>query len=290
MDLLKSNDKVVRLKSHHNKYLVAGDDKESVYQSSSAPSQYSTWVIEYLEHSSKFRLKSCFSRYLASSHKPFLLGATGMKVEQTTEKTHNLDIEWEISKEEGFRVRLRNRYGGFLRANVGLPLCRNSVTHDFPWGTNTRSILWELEIVEVKSIETRLFNWVPSKDENKDKGVPLLCFSPSREDKKHAWNSKNSAGDGHSRIMYYRVCKDRDCENNNCNNIDSSEWSFLSFKGRNLHELREQLKKETGYEDLVLCTSSTFRGAHCPLHLPLPPGNLPMKVVLIPGTEINSET
>ncbi|CAI9300879.1 unnamed protein product [Lactuca saligna] len=50
---------------------------------------------------------------------------------------------------EGFQVRLKNRYGNYLRANGGLPPWRNSVTHDIPY-RHYDWILWDVETMEAR--------------------------------------------------------------------------------------------------------------------------------------------
>jgi hypothetical protein len=45
MDLVR-NAKVVRLRSHHEKYLVAEEDKESVFQGRNGSSRNALWTVE----------------------------------------------------------------------------------------------------------------------------------------------------------------------------------------------------------------------------------------------------
>ncbi|KAJ6845030.1 uncharacterized protein M6B38_290070 [Iris pallida] len=82
MELFKSA-KAVRLRSHHNKYLVAEEDEESVRQDRSGSSRGARWTVELVDRSpGHLRLKSCYGRYLSASGEPFLLGMTGRRVLQ----------------------------------------------------------------------------------------------------------------------------------------------------------------------------------------------------------------
>lgn len=149
------NAKAVRLRSHHNKYLMAGDDEESVNQDRNGASRQARWTVEQAAEGGAaaartIRLKSSFGRYLTASNEPFLLGMTGCKVTQTLPShRHDSSIEWEPVR-DGFQVRLKTPYGRFLRANGGLPPWRNSVTHDIPHRTATQDwVLWEVDVVEI---------------------------------------------------------------------------------------------------------------------------------------------
>eukprot|EP00262_Sarcandra_glabra_P005649 TRINITY_DN17392_c0_g1_i1.p1 TRINITY_DN17392_c0_g1~~TRINITY_DN17392_c0_g1_i1.p1 ORF type:complete len:397 (-),score=43.59 TRINITY_DN17392_c0_g1_i1:255-1304(-) len=148
MDLFQ-NAKAVRLRSHHNKYLFAEEDEESVCQNRKGASHNARWTVEFVEGSNVIRLKSCYGRYLTASSMPFLLGMTGRKVLQTVPKRLDSSVEWEPVR-EGFQVRIKTRYGQFLRGNGGLPPWRNSVTHDIPQRTATQDwVLWDVDIVDI---------------------------------------------------------------------------------------------------------------------------------------------
>lgn len=45
-------------------------------------------------------------------------------------------------------MKLKTKYGKFLRANSGLPPFRNSITHDIPY-RHQDWILWEIDIIEL---------------------------------------------------------------------------------------------------------------------------------------------
>ena len=145
------NAKAVRLRSHHEKYLLADEDEESVTQDRNGSSKNARWVVEFVPGSeSIIRLKSSYGKYLTASNQPFLLGMTGRKVVQTLPRRLDSSLEWEPFR-EGNHVKLKTRYGQFLRANGGLPPWRNSVTHDIPHRTSTQDwILWDVDIVEIE--------------------------------------------------------------------------------------------------------------------------------------------
>ncbi|XVF44142.1 hypothetical protein PTKIN_Ptkin02bG0097100 [Pterospermum kingtungense] len=150
MDLFL-NAKAVRLRSHHDKYLLAEEDEESVTQDRKGSSKNARWTVEFVPGSPNIiRLKSTYNRYLTSSNQPFLLGMTGRKVTQTLPRRLDSSVEWEPIR-EGSQVKLKTRYGNFLRANGGLPPWRNSVTHDIPHRTATQEwVLWDVHIVEIQ--------------------------------------------------------------------------------------------------------------------------------------------
>ena len=145
--------KTVRLRSHHDKYLVANDDEESVNQDRGGSSNTARWSVELTSGASSdsiIRLKSCYGKYLTASNLPFLLGMTGRKVLQTLPRRLDSSVEWEPIR-EGSQVKLKTRYGNFLRANGGLPPWRNSVTHDIPSRSATQDwILWDIDVVEIQ--------------------------------------------------------------------------------------------------------------------------------------------
>lgn len=147
--------KSVRLLGHHDKYLLADDDGESVCQDRCGSVRQARWTVEVVEGTGVVRLKSCYGKYLTASNVPFLLGMTGKKVLQTL-PTRRLDssLEWEPLR-DGVQVRLKTRYGNFLRANGGLPPWRNSITHDIPHRTSTQDwILWDVDVLEIREQPT----------------------------------------------------------------------------------------------------------------------------------------
>ncbi|KAL6507339.1 hypothetical protein OROGR_023534 [Orobanche gracilis] len=124
--------KSVRLKSHHDKYLTAESDEESVVQDRSGSSVSARWTVEFVEGvDSVIRLKSRYGKYLKASDEEFLLGVTGRKVVQSLPRKLDSSVEWDPVR-DGMQVKLKSRYGNFLRANGGLPPWRNSITHDIP--------------------------------------------------------------------------------------------------------------------------------------------------------------
>lgn len=144
------NAKSVRLKSHHDKYLIADDDRESVFQDRHGSIRSAVWTVEFVECVSNnvVRLKSIYGQYLTATDQEKILGLTGRKVLQTMPRKLGSSVEWEPIR-DGFKVKLKTRYGNFLRANGGLPPWRNSITHDIPH-RHSDWILWEIDIVEKK--------------------------------------------------------------------------------------------------------------------------------------------
>lgn len=142
--------KTVRLKSHHEKYLLADDDEESVCQDRNGSVVNAKWTVEILEDINALRFKSCYGKYLTASNLPSLFGMTGKKVLQTLPRRLDSSVEWEPIR-EGYQVRLKTRYGLYLRANGGLPPWRNSVTHDIPHRSTTQDwVLWDVDVVEIR--------------------------------------------------------------------------------------------------------------------------------------------
>lgn len=171
MDLF-TKAKTVRLRSHHDKYLVAEEDQEGVSQDRNGSSRQAKWAVELIDGSNAIRLKSCYGRYLTASNVPFLLGMTGRKALQSIPRRLDSSVEWEPIR-EGVEVRLRTRYGQYLRANGGPPPWRNSVTHDVPHRTAHQDwVLWDVDVVEVR----------PASPERK----PIRPASPERRPARRA--------------------------------------------------------------------------------------------------------
>ncbi|CAM8978484.1 unnamed protein product [Rhodiola kirilowii] len=140
--------RMVRLRSHHDKYLVADENEEFVSQERDGNSQRAKWRVEFVNGSNVIRLKSCYGKYLTASDSCLYLRLIGKKVIQTFPRKLDSSVEWEPIR-EGVQVKLRSRYGYFLRANGGIPPWRNSITHNIPRRSATQDwILWEVEVVQ----------------------------------------------------------------------------------------------------------------------------------------------
>lgn len=149
MDFFKKA-KSVKLKSRHDKYLAADADEESVFQDRSGSHGGARWAVEFVEEAGNVvRLKSCFGKYLTALDEEFLLGVTGRKVVQTLPAKLGSSVEWEPIR-DGMQIKLKTRYGNYLRANGGPPPWRNSITHDIPHRHHDW-ILWDVEVVEIRS-------------------------------------------------------------------------------------------------------------------------------------------
>uniref|UniRef100_A0A803QM38 Actin cross-linking n=1 Tax=Cannabis sativa TaxID=3483 RepID=A0A803QM38_CANSA len=274
--------RMVRLRSHHDKYLLADEDEESVVQDRNGLVRNATWSVELLEEANVLRLKSCYGKYLMASNMPFLLGMTGKKVIQNLPKRLDSSLEWEPIR-EGFQVRLKTRYGQFLRANTGLPPWRNSITHDIPHRTSTQDwILWDVDVIEIR---------VPSPFRPRPRSAPVeaLHSPPTIEIASPRRNKKSSSFDfdsglvmkGEGRMIYYRVSNKKE-------EIDDGEeeLSFM-FKGSGVEELKQRLKNDTGLNDVVICSHNPLNGQLYPLRLHLPPNNIDMHVVVVPSSSLS---
>ncbi|PSR85039.1 Hemoglobin subunit beta like [Actinidia chinensis var. chinensis] len=286
MDLF-FNAKAVRLRSHHDKYLHADDDEVSVSQVRNGSTKNTHWSVEFVSDGggdTVLRLKSCYGKYLTASNHPFLLGMTGRKVLQTL-PSGRLDssLEWEPVR-EGTRIKLRTRYGHFLRANGGLPPWRNSVTHDVPQRTATQDwILWEVHVVEIVVRSPR-----PNPDVQPDpvsESAASESSSPSvrsaksftsfgrQESSDSLASSPPKAADG--RTIYYSIADE-------FGNVDEGvEGDFIKFKGNGVDDLTRRLEDETGLEDIIVCSRSPLNGKLYPLRLQLPPNKNTLQVVVI---------
>ncbi|XVE84928.1 hypothetical protein DITRI_Ditri17bG0051200 [Diplodiscus trichospermus] len=288
MDLFL-NAKAVRLRSHHEKYLLAEEDEESVTQDRLYGSSKNVrWTVEFLPGSQNIiRLKSCYNKYLTASNQPFLLGMTGRKVLQTLPRRLDSSVEWEpITIRQGSQVKLKTRYGNFLRANGGLPPWRNSVTHDIPHRTATQDwVLWDVDIVEIQvkspgSNHQPSFPPIPHAD-----SLDFESASPSSLSGRSGNFSRQESSDSYvgsppkseGRTIYYHVADDS-------GEVDDEavEGYSFSFKGNGVDELTQKLMEETGLEDVVVCTRSPLNGKLFPLRLQLPPNNAGMHVVVVP--------
>ncbi|KAK8492571.1 hypothetical protein V6N13_017546 [Hibiscus sabdariffa] len=286
MDLFL-NAKAVRLRSHHDKYLVAEEDEESVSQERNGSSKNARWTVEFVPGSENIiRLKSLYNKYLTAWNQPFLLGMTGRKVIQSLPKRLDSSVEWEPIR-EGNQVKLKTRYGNYLRANGGLPPWRNSVTHDIPHRTSTQGwVVWHVDIVEIQVKS-------PSSGHPHPPSAPphadSLNFEPtppspvsaqsghySRQESSDSYVGSPPKPDG--RTIYYHVAD----ENGEVDDEAVEGFSF-SFKGNDVAELTHKLMEETGLEDVVVCTRSPLNGKLYPLRLQLPPNNADMHVVVVPS-------
>ncbi|CAA7399264.1 unnamed protein product [Spirodela intermedia] len=286
------NAKAVRLRSHHNKYLTAEDDEESVSQNRDGTARQSRWtVVSVVEGGGggagrTIRFKSCYGRYLTASNEPFLLGMTGCKVKQTLPShRHDSSVEWEPVR-DGFQVRLKTPYGRFLRANGGLPPWRNSVTHDIPHRTATQDwIIWEVDVVEILPSYSPAAVTAPpplsllSQSSSSVSDAASEPSSPPRDFSLSFSRQESLAGSPPKpvgRTVYYCIADD-------AGNVDEAiKAPPLQFKGMSVKDLTSKLEEETGLSDIIVCTRNPLNAKQLhPLLLQLPPNNVTMHVVLV---------
>ncbi|OWM73978.1 uncharacterized protein LOC116215461 isoform X1 [Punica granatum] len=276
--------KSVRLHSYHDKYLLADDDKESVCQDRNGTIRQAKWEVEMVPgYDHVIRLKSCYGKYLTASNVPFLLGMTGKKVLQTLPRRLDSSVEWEPFR-EGMQIRLKTRYGNFLRANGGLPPWRNSITHDRTHrhrSTGQNWDLWDVDIVELRPKpaappppEPKVESAEDTESEPEEPDSPSSISLtrrpiPRKEDGSFPCSPVKAEG----RLISYRVADEN-------GDFMEEEEATITFKGSGLEELVETLEDETGLEDIILC--SHWGGKLYPLRLQLPPNNAQMHVVVVP--------
>uniref|UniRef100_A0A7N0V7L9 DUF569 domain-containing protein n=1 Tax=Kalanchoe fedtschenkoi TaxID=63787 RepID=A0A7N0V7L9_KALFE len=284
MDLFR-HAAAVRLRSHHDKYLTADDDEESVTQDRSGSSRNARWSVEFVPAvDNVIRLRSRFNKYLTASNQPFLLGMTGHKALQTLPKRLDSSVEWEPVR-EGSHVKLKTRYGNFLRANGGLPPWRNSVTHDIPQRSATQEwVLWEVEVLEILTHSPTEPHPPPLKAAISDP-PPQSPMSTRSESSASSGSHSNEVSEprgrseakmAEGRTVYYHVASD-EYENGG----DESGGFAMVFGGSSVEELTRRLEEETGLDDVVVCARSPLNKKLYPLRLQLPP-NITMHVVVVP--------
>lgn len=260
--------KSVRLRSHHDKYLLADEDEEHVCQERNGSTRRARWTVEFVEGHPVIRLNSCFGKYLTASNEPFLLGMTGSKVLQTVPRRLDSSVEWEPIR-DGMQVKLKTRYGNFLRANGGLPPWRNSVTHDIPHRHHDW-VLWDVDVVEIRRHEPS-----PAEPENfsiasSPESFPRL----SKQESSSSYGGSPPKSEG--RIIQYLIAYDSGEDKN------GDEFTFR-FKGTSVEELTQKLLEETELPDIIVCSRNPLNGKLYPLHLQLPPNNTAMNVVVVPS-------
>nr|XP_027075260.1 uncharacterized protein LOC113699247 [Coffea arabica] len=266
--------KSVRLRSHHQKYLIAERDEETVIQDRSGTSKHAKWTVELVEGVDNLvRLKSCCGKYLTAIDDQFLLGMTGQKVVQSLPRKLDSKVEWEPIR-EGFQVRLKTRYGNYLRANGGLPPWRNSVTHDIPH-IHQDWILWEVDTIEIRPPSPKKVERSESLDEDLSSSSFQLR-TPSQHESCDSFGGSPVKYEG--RVIHYHVADD------DGNVDDGIEGHSFNFKGQNVEELTQKLEEETELTNITVCSKNKINGKLYPLRLGLPPNNATMHVVVVPST------
>uniref|UniRef100_A0A7N0T6Q8 Actin cross-linking n=1 Tax=Kalanchoe fedtschenkoi TaxID=63787 RepID=A0A7N0T6Q8_KALFE len=297
---LFSNARTVRFRGQHNKYLVAKEDDEAVHQGRQGSSRAARWTVEFVEGTGMIRLRSCYGKYLTASEEPFLLGMTGKKVLQTSPEKLDSSVQWEPFR-EGMQVKLKTRYGNFLRANRGPPPWRNTVTHDIPHRTATQDwILWDVEILEIIPMHGSSLPENETEAEAEaasEKAVSRTNSTASEKDMPYSSESGSESEpmpavpchnlstleisrsfQSEGRLICYNVVeKDTDAD-------DIVEGPSFHFKGKGLEELKEILAEKTGMQDFTLCSRNAFNGQLYPIKLQLPPNNASMHVFLVPSS------
>ncbi|VFQ73568.1 unnamed protein product [Cuscuta campestris] len=138
--------KVIRLKEYKTgKFLVANGDGKTLRRSSDGSSGNALWTVEMVAEGAQryMRLKSCHGKYLTASNMPLVPRGRCQKVVQSLPEKLNSATEWEMEG-EGV-IRLKTRYGQFLKQYGGVMPWRHSLVHN---DHAKRSALWEIQIVD----------------------------------------------------------------------------------------------------------------------------------------------
>ncbi|EEF44992.1 conserved hypothetical protein [Ricinus communis] len=290
--------KVVRLRSHHDKYLIADEDEETVTQDRNGLTKNARWTVEIIEKSQCLRFRSCYGKYLTASNMPFLLGMTGKKVLQTLPRRLDSSVEWEPIR-EGVQIKLKTPYGQYLRANAGLPPWRNHITHDIPHRTSTQDwILWAIDLVEIRVQEpppppqaitqraeiVRYERPPPTNNNHIEAAAPSDPGSPTAISLQFPKNSSTEIDEplvgvpvkNEGRLIHYNVANEN-------GEVDENKRQSFTFKGSVVEQLKQKLEEETGLQDILVCSRNPLNGKLNPLRLHLPPNNANMHVIVVPS-------
>ncbi|KAM3203091.1 hypothetical protein P3L10_030717 [Capsicum annuum] len=272
--------KAIRLQSRHYKYLTALEDGESVAQDRNGASHNAKWTVEFVKKTDNvIRLKSCYGKYLTASNQSSLLGMTGRKVLQTLPNRLDSSIEWEPIR-EGNHVKLRTRYGQFLRANGGILPWKNTVTHDIPYQTATQDwVLWDVHVIESlgdSSVPKRPSPLGLPSDSCASESTSSSVVSSESSSFSRQESSDSFAKLGDGRFIFYYIA-------NEFGGVDEEmEELCITFDGNTVEELTKTLEDATGLEEIIVCTKSPLNGKLYPLSLQLPPNNTTMNVIILP--------
>ncbi|XP_051114406.1 uncharacterized protein LOC127240034 isoform X2 [Andrographis paniculata] len=259
------NAESIRLKSYHNKYLSAHTDKTSIVQDRMSNEESTKWTVELVEGVENIvRLKSCHGKYLTATDEEFM--KLGRKVIQSLPQRLDSSVEWEPLR-DGMMVKLKTRYGNYLRANGGLTPWKSSITHDIP-NVHHEWVLWEVEVVEPRQKNTI----------NNDKPEDSFHFPNHVSNRSNEDSPRKSEG----RLIYYHVA-DEDHQVH-----DEYEGHSFQFKGDGVEELTRKLEEETGLENIIVCSRNKVTGKLYPLRLSLPPNRATMNVVVVTPTSRDS--
>jgi len=173
--------KIIKLKSHLDKYIIADDNNGKVRQSRNGAIKRAQWTVEIVQklqtHHHVIRLKSHNGKYLTATETPYPLTLTGKRV-ILTELENGVDgkNEWQPIR-DGFQVKLRSCCGRFLKGNGGNPPWRNSVTIDDSF-VKMEGVLWDVEGVMEDEFESLLSSF--GSDDvsfSSDIASPMSVFS-----------------------------------------------------------------------------------------------------------------
>ncbi|CAN6441899.1 unnamed protein product [Victoria cruziana] len=293
----------VRLRSHNNKFLCVKDDGRSVRLSRNGSAKEAVWQVVCISLDYRrpiLRLKSrtagCFLK--ATEAVALMRGIKGGgKVVMCWSDPMDFSLDWE-PRREGFQVVLKSRKtGGFLRAHTAPSPWRNAVTLEPTLGKPTpaavsiqQCFLWEVEPADAEPAPSLLVSVFTSLAMDDQLGASSDCeersFTSSRSstvDPETPGSLSSSTREPNERVISFTMMDDNDQSDE-----DDRQFSSITFQGNDVQDMTRKLEEATGLQDIIVCGKNPCDGEVFPLRLPLPPGNLPMRVLLVQSPKCQS--
>ncbi|XP_031488517.1 uncharacterized protein LOC116256318 [Nymphaea colorata] len=298
----------VRLRSHNNKFLCVTDDGRSLRLSRNGNAKEAVWQVVCVSLDYRrpiLRLKSravgCFLK--ATDAVALMRGIkVGGKVVPCWSDPMDFSLDWE-PRREGFQVVLMSRKnGGFLRPHSGPSPWRNAVTLDPSLSKATltavaiqQCFLWEVEPADAEPAPSLLVSVFTSLAMDDQLGMrsssdyeerSITSSRSSTVGTETPGSLSSSTREPNERVISFTMMDHNETDE------DDKQFSSITFQGNDVQDMTRKLEEATGLQDIIVCGKNPCDGEVFPLRLPLPPGNLPMRVLLVqsPRCQSPSET